>query len=386
VDFDTMLEQVLELIQRQRRVSYRAIKRRFDVDDDDLADLKEEILFAHPHIVDEAGRGLIWTDAEAYTMRSPPADPGEEPSSSAVDTPLTAPFSEAERRQLTVMFCDLVGSTPLSEQLDPEDLREVVRAYQQTCAQVVQRFDGHIAQFLGDGLLVYFGWSQAHEDDAQRAVRAGLGMVDALGTFNTRLERERGLRLAIRVGIHTGLVVVGEMGGGGHQEQLALGDTPNIASRIQGLAAPNTIVMSAAASQLVQGYFTCQALGAHTLKGVAAPMPVYRVLGESGAQSRLEVATSRGLTPFVGREQAVRLLVERWEHAQEGHGQIVLLSGEAGIGKSRLVQVLKDHVATTPHTRWECRSLPYYQHTALYPITERLSGNKDFLGRKTYSV
>ena len=158
--------------------------------------------------------------------------------------PVVAPPPEAERRQLTVMFCDLVGSTPLSERFDPEDLREVVRAYQQTCAAVITRFDGHIAQLLGDALLVYFGWPHAHEDDAQRAVRTGLGLLDAMGTLNERLERERGLRLAIRVGIHTGLVVIGEMGGGGHQEQLALGDTPNVASRLQSLAEPDTLVIS----------------------------------------------------------------------------------------------------------------------------------------------
>ena len=188
------------------------------------------------------------------------------------------------------MFCDLVDSTALAGQLDPEDLREVVRAYQETCAAVIQRFDGYIAQYLGDGLLVYFGYPQAHEDDAQRAVRAGLGMLEADGALNARLEQTAACRLAVRIGIHTGLVVVGEMGGGSRQEQLALGETPNVAARLQGLAAPDTVVISAATFRLVQGYFTCQDLGAHTLKGVAAPLQVYHVLGESAAQSRLDVA------------------------------------------------------------------------------------------------
>ena len=179
---------------------------------------------------------------------------------------------EAERRQLTVLFCDLVDSTALASQLDPEDLREVVRAYQDTCAKVIARFEGHIAQYLGDGLLVYFGYPLAHEDDAQRAVRAGLGIVEALGQLNTRLAQERGVHLAVRLGIHTGLVVVGEVGGGTRQEQLALGETPNLAARLQGIAAPNTLVISAATLQLLGGFFACQPLGTPPLKGLAQPL------------------------------------------------------------------------------------------------------------------
>src|SRR4029077_15497545 len=185
---------------------------------------------------------------------------------------------EAERRQLTVMFCDLVDSTALSGQLDPEDLREVVRAYQRVCSEIITRFDGHIAQLLGDGLLVYFGYPQAHEDDAQRAVRTGLSMLNAIDDLNMRLQQDKGVHLALRLGIHTGLVVVGQMGGVGRQEQLALGEVPNIASRIQGLAAPNTMAISEASYHLVQGYFDCQDLGTQTLRGVAQPLNVYRVL------------------------------------------------------------------------------------------------------------
>jgi len=193
---------------------------------------------------------------------------------------------EAERRQLTVLFCDLVDSTALSSQLDPEDLREMVRAYQATCAEVIQRFDGHIAQYLGDGLLVYFGYPQAHEDDAQRAVRTGLGIVEAMDTLNRRLVQRPGGRLAVRVGIHTGLVVVGEMGGGGRQEQLALGETPNIAARLQGLAAPDTVVISAVTQRLIQGYFTCQTLGDQPLKGVAMPLQVHQIIRVTEVQQR----------------------------------------------------------------------------------------------------
>src|SRR5437867_436411 len=281
--------------------------------------------------------------------------------------------AEAERRQLTVMFCDLVGSTALSGTLDPEDMREVVRVYQEACAEVIHSFDGHIAQYLGDGLLVYFGYPRAHEDDAQRAVRAGLGIVEALGQLNTRLEQEQGVHLAVRLGVHTGLVVVGEVGGGSRQEQLALGETPNLSARLQGIAAPNTLVISTATRQLLSGFFACEPLGASLLKGFAQPLKVYQVLYESMARSRLEAAGSTGLTPLVGRAQEVGLLLERWVQVKDGIGQVVLLSGEAGIGKSRLVQVLKEHVATEPQVRLTpCQCSPYYRNSALYPLIDLL--------------
>src|SRR3989441_5368901 len=186
---------------------------------------------------------------------------------------------EAERRQLTVMFCDLVGSTDLSGRLDPEDLREVVRAYQETAATVIARYAGHIAQYLGDGLLVYFGYPAAHEDDAQRAVHTGLGIVDALGALNTRLAARHGVQLAVRLGIHPGPVVVGQMGGGGRHEHLALGETPNVAARLQNLAPANAVVISAVTARLVQGAFALEELGTHTLHGVAEPMAISRVRG-----------------------------------------------------------------------------------------------------------
>jgi class 3 adenylate cyclase len=287
------------------------------------------------------GQALTAIPPPEPTHPSSTSRPEEQPAPLATSMPVTSHPADAERRQLTVMFCDLADSTPLSEQLDPEDLRDVVRAYQRTSAEVIQRFGGYIAQLLGDGLLVYFGWPQAHDDDAQRAVQAGLGILAAMETLNSRLERDKGLRLGIRVGIHTGLVVVGAMGGNGRQEQLALGDTPNVAARIQGLATPDSVLISAATYRLVQGYFTMATLGPQMLKGVAALVPVYRILGASAAQSRLDVAATTGLTPLVGRESEVSLLMERWEQSQSGLGQVVLLSGEGGIGKSRLVEVLR---------------------------------------------
>jgi class 3 adenylate cyclase len=355
--FEEILDQALAMLQRRGRVTYRTLQRQFDLDEAGLADLKEAIRFAHPQVIDETGQGLVW-----------PASPVDQAAPVAPLPVVSLP--EAERRQLTVMFCDLVDSTRLAGQLDPEDLREVVRAYQRACAQVIQRFDGHIAQYLGDGLLVYFGYPQAHEDAAQRAVRAALGSIAALGVLNTRLECDQGLRLAVRLGIHTGLVVVGAMGGAGRQEQLALGEVPNIAARLQGLAAPDTVLISADTYRLIQGYFACRECGAQALRGVAQPLAVYQVLQESGAPSRLEVAQSRGLTPLVGRDAEVTVLLERWEHAKQGHGQVVLLTGEGGMGKSRLVHVVKEQVANEPHIQWECRSSPYFQNTALYPLID----------------
>ena len=279
---------------------------------------------------------------------------------------------DAERRQLTVLFCDLVDSTRLAGQLDPEDLREVVLAYQATCVEVLQRFDGYVAQYLGDGLLVYFGYPQAHEDDAQRAVRASLGILDAMETLNTRLEQPQGTRLAVRIGIHTGLVVVGTMGSGGRHEQLALGETPNLAARLQSLAAPQAVAISATTRRLVQGYFTCDDLGLHRLKGVETPLRVYRVVGASAAQSRLDVAAATGLTPLVGRDPEVGLLRERWAQSQDGLGQVVVLSGEAGIGKSRLVHVLTEHVVDEGMPCLTLRCSPYHTNSAFYPVIEHL--------------
>jgi class 3 adenylate cyclase len=277
MDFYELLDDVLKLLHQRGRVTYRALKRQFHLDDEVLDDLKEEILYGQCLAVEEDGRVLVWTGGVGTTLPpiSSPLSPGEAPQGDqqtrAAPPPSAAHTPEAERRQLTVLFCDLVDSTVLASRLDPEDWREVVRAYQETCAKVIARFEGHIAQYLGDRLLAYFGYPLAHEDDAQRAARAGLGMVKAVGQLNTRLEHERGVRLAVRLGIHTGLVVVGQVGDGIRQEQLALGETPNLAARLQGLTAPNTMVISVAAFQLLGSFFACQSLGAPFLEGFTQP-------------------------------------------------------------------------------------------------------------------
>ena len=285
---------------------------------------------------------------------------------------------EAERRQLTVLFCDLVNSTALAGRLDPEDYREVIRAYYQTCAAVIQQYDGYIAQYLGDGMLVYFGYPQAHEDDAQRAIHTGLAMLSALADLNRRLGPSYGIHLRARVGIHTGLVVVGDVGGGPQHGQLALGVAPNIAAKIQAMATPDHVVISAATYRLVQGYFVCQDLGERTLPGVSEPVWLYQVLHTSEARGRLEAASLRGLTPLVGREAEIVLLEERWAQVQQGIGQVVVLSGEAGIGKSRLVRALMERLAETSFTRLEYRCSPYHQYTALYPAVDLLQRSLQF--------
>ena len=376
--FDEVLDQARELLQSKGRVAYRALKRRFELEDEYLEDLKAELIDAEHVACDKDGKVLVWTGGEG-TGESENRRIGASQTSPQSPTPNTQPLSPntqplaAERRQLTVMFCDLVGSTALSERLDPEELREVVRLYQETCATVVQRYAGHIAQHLGDGLLVYFGYPVAHEDDAQRAVRAGLEIIAALREQAPENRPQGRLgSFQVRIGIHTGLVVIGEIGSSAKHEILALGETPNLAARVQGVAAPDTVVISAATQRLVQGLFEYQDLGPQTLKGISSPQTVHRVIGENATQSRFEVAVGRGLTPLVGREEELGLLRRRWEQAKTGAGQVVLLSGEPGIGKSRLVQALKEQVGAEGATRIEFRCSPYHQNSAFYPIIGHL--------------
>jgi class 3 adenylate cyclase len=276
--------------------------------------------------------------------------------------------SDAERRQLTVMFVDLVGSTALSARLDPEDMREVIRGYQDTVAGEITRFEGHVAKFMGDGVLAYFGWPRAHEDEAERAVRAGLALVEAV----------RGLPapecepLAARVGIATGLVVVGDLiGEGAAQEQAVVGDTPNLAARLQASAQPGHVVIAEATRRLIGDGFAFQELGPQTLKGLAETVAAYTVTGERAAESRFEARRGQ-LLPMVGRDQELALLLERWAQAKAGEGQGVLLVGEAGIGKSRITRALLDTVVNEPHIRIRYQCSPYHTGSALWPVIQQL--------------
>ena len=289
------------------------------------------------------------------------------------EQPDTSSTIEGERRQLTVMFCDLVNSTMLSERLDPEELRDLIQAYQRACVAAITSFDGYVAKYLGDGLLVYFGYPTAHEDDAARAVRAGLAIIDKLR------ETQLAQPLHIRVGIHTGLVVAGEMGSGEYREHLAIvGETPNVAARLQEQAPPDCVVISATTYHLVPGLFEIEDMGKRMLKGISSPVSVYRVVRGSEAQTRFEVALRAGLTPLVGREHELGLLQDRWEKARQGQGQIVLLSGEAGIGKSRLVQTLENRVNIEGGRGIQFRCSAYHQSSAFYPIIDHLQRFLEF--------
>jgi class 3 adenylate cyclase len=275
---------------------------------------------------------------------------------------------EGERRHLTVLFCDLVGSTEIASHLDPEDWREIVAGYHRAAAEAIERFGGSVAQYLGDGVMAYFGYPEAHDNDAERATRAGLAILDAISEFNERPERPR---LAARVGIDSGAVVVGA---GSAREADVFGDTPNIAARVQAAAEPGTVVITDAVHRLVSGVFVVEDGGPHSLKGIEKPVQLYRVLQPSGARGRLEAAAaSRGLTPFVGREDELRLLMNRWERALESEGQVALIVGEAGIGKSRLVRHFHEQIGDTPHTWVEAAAGAFYQNTPFYAVTEILN-------------
>ena len=283
------------------------------------------------------------------------------------NAPSAHPEDRAERRQVTVMFSDLVGSTALSARMDPEDLREVISAYQKCVTETVGRFGGFVAKYMGDGVLIYFGYPQAHEDDAERAVRAGLELVAAVGGLKTHAP------LQTRVGIATGLVVVGDLiGSGASQEQTIVGETPNLAARLQGVAEPNMVVIADGTRRLLGNLFDLNDLGAKDLKGIAGPVRAWAVLRTSSAEGRFEAFHAGGMTDLVGREEELDLLLRRWSKAKTGEGQVVLLSGEAGIGKSRLTAALLERLTTEPHTRLRYFCSPQHTDSALYPIIRQM--------------
>jgi predicted ATPase/class 3 adenylate cyclase len=279
----------------------------------------------------------------------------------------------AERRQLTVMFCDLVGSTALSARLDPEDLREVIAAYHCAVAQVVTGFDGFVSRYMGDGILVYFGYPRAHEDDTERAVRAGLGAIDTVSHLDVK-----SVKLQARVGIATGLVVVGDLiGEGSTQEQTVVGETPNLAARLQALAEPDSVVIAAGTRRLVGDLFEYRDLGAVEVKGIAGPVPAWQVLRPSAVESRFEALHGSVLSPLVGRDEEIDLLLRRWARAKAGDGQVVLVSGEPGIGKSRIVAALAQRLQSEPHIQRHFCS-PYHRDSALFPFIDQLARASGF--------
>jgi class 3 adenylate cyclase/tetratricopeptide (TPR) repeat protein len=295
-----------------------------------------------------------------------------------VAVPSAAVKDTAQRRHMTALFCDLVGSTPLVQALDAEDFREVLGEYQQACVRAIERFEGYTARYVGDGLVAYFGYPRAHEDDAHRAVHAGLGILDELESLNAGLRDRLGISLQVRIGLHTGVVIVGEMGAGGARSQHEIvGEMPHIAARLESIAPPGSVVISDVTHDLVAGYFETEPLGEKELKGIARPVGVYRVLRPTGAVGRLEVADARRLTPVVGRERELERLAGAWRRAEGGEGAVVHVTGEAGIGKSRLVRTLVERLGDDVGAvqTWQCSA--HHQSTSLYPVArylERLPG------------
>jgi class 3 adenylate cyclase/predicted ATPase len=301
------------------------------------------------------------------------AAPAPAPTATPASVPPPAPVpARAERRQLTVMFCDLVGSTALSTGMDPEDLRDVIASFQNRCSTAIRHYDGFVAKYMGDGILVYFGYPRAHEDEAERSVRAGLDIVDAMAELNAAIRRPPGVELAVRIGIATGPVIVGDqIGEGTASETAVVGETPNLAARLQALAQPNQIVVSAATRAMLGGHFDLDDLGASELKGFAEPVPVWRVLSAREVESRFAATRTGNSAPLVGRQEEMGLLVRAWEGSSHGRGQVVLIQGEAGVGKSRLVEGLRE-AAGKDHIWVAIRCSPFHTASAFHPIIEHL--------------
>jgi class 3 adenylate cyclase/predicted ATPase len=304
----------------------------------------------------------------------PPTCDVAQSATSATSAPTPPPPIDAERRQLTMVFCDLVGSTELSARLDPEDLREIIAAYHRAVADVVGNLDGFVAKYMGDGVLIYFGYPRAHEDDAERAVRAGLGVIDTVARLDVK-----SVKLQARVGIATGLVVVGDLiGEGSAQEQSVVGETPNLAARLQALAEPNAVVIASSTRRLVGDLFEYRELGAIEIKGIGAPVPASQVLRPSVVASRFEALRGSALTRLVGRDEEIDLLLRRWARAKAGDGQVVLISGEPGLGKSRITAALEERLGAEPHIRLRYFCSPYHQDSALFPFVDQLGRASGF--------
>ncbi len=402
MEFFELLAVAKWLLERQGRISYQTLKRELSLDDETLENLRHELIVGARLASDEDGKALVWTggagppairkavkptvtSASASTLsasgpsaaaadRLEPIAPSERIVDLFAQAPsLTAAGAEAERRQLTVMFCDLVGSTALSTKLDPEDLREVIKSFQDECRKAIEGFAGFVARYMGDGVLAYFGYPQAHEDDAERGVRAGLAVVESMAELNQRLAGRHELELSARIGIATGAVVVGDIIGEGAAEEAAVvGETPNLAARLQALAGPNQVLIAPATHQLLGALFEYEDAGSHQLKGIEQPVPLWRVVGESDIDSRYKAKRLGAQLPLVGRQEELGLLLRSWEASKEGHGQTVLIQGEAGIGKSRLVEALRGRLSEENYIWVAHRCSPYHSNSALYPIIEHI--------------
>ena len=342
-----------------------------EVEFSDLADLTEDDLKEIGLPVGPRRRASSAIVAMKNAANAAPiASPDATPESSVAPPPTSVKSSDAERRHLTVMFVDLVGSTEMATRLDAEDMRDVITSYQNTVAGVVSRYAGFVAKFMGDGVLCYFGWPRANEDDAERAVRAGLSVIETV----RKTRAPNGAPLATRVGVATGVVIVGDLiGSGATQEAAVVGETPNLAARLQGVAGLNQLVVARETQRLLGGIFELARLDGQELKGISGPVDAYRVDGEATVQSRFAARQSGALTPIIGREREIELMTERWAVARSGQGQLVLVTGEAGIGKSRITQAVIDEIAREDHIRLTYQCSPYHADSAFYPVIQQIS-------------
>jgi class 3 adenylate cyclase/tetratricopeptide (TPR) repeat protein len=374
--FERVLQKVLWRLVTEGSISYRRIKLSFRLDDDGLEELRRELIGIKRVAADVEGELLVWAPAGRAARPEPVALPQPLPALRQAERPAApaalAAAAEAERRQLTVMFCDLVGSTALSTGMDTEDLRDVIASFQNRCSAAIRHYDGFVAKYMGDGILVYFGYPRAHEDEAERSVRAGLDIVAAMAELNAAVPRSPGVELAVRIGITTGAVIVGDqIGEGTASETAVVGETPNLAARLQALAQPNQIIVSAATRAMLGDHFDLEDLGASELKGFAEPVPVWRVLSARDVESRFAATRTGSSAPLVGRQEEMRLLLRAWEGSCRGRGQVVLIQGEAGVGKSRLVEGLRE-AAGKNHIWVAIRCSPFHTASAFHPIIEHL--------------
>ena len=365
--FSDVVNQAVALLRESGRLTYRTLKREFNLDDEALEDLKFELIEGQELAADKDGKMLVWTGGEGNgEVAKRGSGEGEVVSAQLPSVSTQSPAGE--RRQLTVLFCDMVGFTELANRVDPEVLHGIIRSYEDACAVCITRYEGYVFQRLGDGIVAFFGYPLAHEGEAERAIHAGLAIIESL----SKLDVPEVGRLHVRIGIATGVVVVAGA------EKGAVGETPNLAARLQGIAPVDSIVVSERVRRLAGGAFDYVDLGEQSLKGIAQPTRAYRIAGVSHAASRFEAATQTGLTPLVGREHEIAMLLERWQLAQDGEGQVVLLSGEPGIGKSRILSALRERLEGQGAQALRFQCSPYHVNSALYPIIDNFERTLKF--------
>src|SRR5262245_36819676 len=378
--FEEILDQALDMLRRRGRVTYRTLQRQFQLDEDALSDLKDELLFAHPQLHDEEGRGLVWVgDIETTPLvDSPPASPQDRapltytPPYLAEKILTSRSALEGERKQVTVLFADLKGSTELIHDLDPEAAQHLLDPALQRMMDAVHRYEGTVNQVLGDGIMALFGAPIAHEDHALRACYAALAMQAELRRYAEDVRRTQGLEVQLRVGLNSGDVVVRTIGTDAHMDYSAVGQTTHLAARMEQLATPGTIRLPAATLRLVEGLVRITALGPIPVKGLAEPVEVFELLEATPVRRRLQAAVARGLTRFVGRDQELAVLQQALEQASAGHGQVVALVGEAGVGKSRLVYEGVHSHRTQGWRVLESASVSYGKATPYFPVMDLL--------------